>query len=75
MTHRRSKLMYIELFFFHCLFNTKSMHAKIHVYSVNMVNPNIFIVYPHMYIYIQKFLEKTTVELNDFFFHAYFKHK
>lgn len=42
------------------------MHAKIiHVYFVNIVNPNIFIVYPHMYI--QKFLEKTTVEFNDFF--------
>lgn len=23
---------------------------------------------PYMYIYIQKFLEKTTVEFNDFFF-------
>lgn len=52
------------------------MQKIIQVYFVNIVNPNIFIVYPNMYIYIQNFVKKTTVEFNEFFvFHAYFKHK
>lgn len=43
-----------NVFFSHCLFRIQEacMQKIIQVYFVNIVNPNIFIIYPHvMYIY------------------------
>lgn len=53
--------MYIQYFFFLIVFFEYKKHACkkiIQVYFVNIVNPDIFIVYPNMYIYIYKNLWK-----------------